>query len=51
MKTLQDLQSFYNATLLSELRVLEEERKGIVREIAINFIVTWGLLGLCLQFC
>ena len=51
MKTLQDLKSFYNAMLLPELRVLEEERKNIVRKLAINFIVIWGLLGIYFCYC
>ena len=51
MKTLKDLKSFYNTTLLPELRVLEEERKGIVRKLAINFIVIWGLLGIYFCYC
>jgi hypothetical protein len=46
MKTLQDLKNFYNATLLPKLRILEEERKSVVRKLAINFIVIWGLLGI-----
>lgn len=46
MKTLQDLKSFYNTELLPVLRVLEKERKSIVRKLTINSIVICGLLGI-----
>ena len=51
MKTLQDLKLFSDATLLPKLRVLEKERKGIVRKLAINFVVIWGLLGIYFCYC
>jgi len=46
MKTLDDLKRFYDTTLMPDLRVLEQQRRGIVRKITIVIIVAIGLGGL-----
>jgi len=45
MKTLDDLKQFYDTALMPDLRVLEQQRRGIVRKITIVMIVALGLGG------
>lgn len=45
MKTIDDLKQFYDTTLMPDLRVLEQQRMGIVRKITIVLIVALGLGG------
>ncbi len=46
MKTIDDLKQFYDATLTPDLRVLEQQRRGIVRKIMIVISVALGLGGI-----
>ena len=50
MKSIDDLKHFYDATLMPDLLVLEQQRKGIVRKITIVIIVALGLGGLAFIF-
>jgi len=46
MKTIADLKQFYDTTLMPDLRVLEQQRRDIVRKVMIVIIVTIVVLGL-----
>jgi len=46
MKTLAELKQFYDTTLMPDLRVLEQQRRGIVRRSMIVIIVAIVVLGL-----
>ena len=50
MKTIDELRQFYDTTLMPDLRVLEQQRMGIVRKITIVIIVALGLGGLAFVF-
>ncbi len=47
MKTLEDLRDFYNATLLADLKTLEQERKKIARKVTYLLVAIVCVVGVC----
>lgn len=47
MKTLEDLREFYNATLLADLKNLEQERKKIARKVTYLLVAIVCVVGVC----
>ena len=45
MKTLEDLKRYYRSTLLPELTVLEDERKGIAQRLVGLGAIILGVVG------
>jgi hypothetical protein len=45
MKTHEELKEFYESTLVNDLKVLEERRKGIVGKLLIIVAVALGIAG------
>jgi len=50
VKTLEDLKNFYEAALMPDLLAFEQQRRGIVRKIAVVVVVSLGLGGLAFVF-
>ena len=48
MKTLEDFTNFYNTTLLSDLKVLEQERRKITSRLIFILVAILCTLGICL---
>ena len=50
MKTLEDLRDFYNTTLLTDLKVLEQQRQKITLKLTYILAVMLCILGVCFLF-